>query len=157
MKVIIGIDPGLSGAIAVLESRKKSILRLEDMPVVPDGKKRKVSGHGLKEILKHYPRATVDMVYLERVSAMPGQGVVSMFSFGRSVGAVEAAISLLELPLTYVTPQKWMERSAGLIGTVKDASRGKVLDLYPDADVLRKKDNGRADAVLIARYGSKTA
>ena len=156
MNVIIGIDPGLSGAIAVLESSRKSILRLEDMPVVPDGKKRKVSGHGLKEILKHYPRATVDMVYLERVSAMPGQGVVSMFSFGRSVGAVEAAISLLGLPLTYVTPQSW-KRSAGLIGTIKDASRSKVLDLYPDAAVTRKKDNGRADAVLIARFGSKTA
>ena len=87
---------------------------------------------------------------------MPGQGVVSMFSFGRSVGAVETAISLLGLPMIYVTPQKW-KRSAGLIGTDKDASRGKVLDLYPDADVLRKKDNGRADAVLIARYGSQTA
>jgi crossover junction endodeoxyribonuclease RuvC len=92
------------------------------------------------------------MVYLERVSAMPGQGVVSMFSFGRSYGAVEAAVSVLGYPLTYITPAVW-KRSAGLIGGEKDASRGRVLDLYPDAGVTRKKDNGRADAILIARYG----
>ncbi|WP_299730133.1 hypothetical protein [uncultured Endozoicomonas sp.] len=152
MSIIIGIDPGLKGGIAVLESDSKKIIRLEDMPVSPDGKKQKVNGYGLLKIFGGYTRDTVEMVYLERVGARPGQGVVSMFSFGRSYGAVEATVSLLGLSLTYVTPQSW-KRRAGLVGAEKDASRGKVLDLYPDADVTRKKDNGRADAVLIARYG----
>lgn len=152
MTVIIGIDPGLTGAIAVLDASGKSIIQLADMPTAPDNKKQKVSGMGLKKILGQYTPTDVQMVYLERVSARPGQGVVSMFSFGRSVGAVEAVINLLELPLTYITPQQW-KRSAGLLRTEKDASRGKVLDLYPNADVFRKKDTGRADAILIARYG----
>ncbi|WP_067518586.1 hypothetical protein [Endozoicomonas ascidiicola] len=152
MSIIIGIDPGLKGGIAVLESDSKKIIRLDDMPVSPDGKKQKVNGYGLLKIFGGFTRDTVEMVYLERVGARPGQGVVSMFSFGRSYGAVEATVSLLGLPLTYVTPQSW-KRRAGLVGAEKDASRGKVLDLYPDADVARKKDNGRADAVLIARYG----
>ena len=156
MNVIIGIDPGLTGAIAILNSSDQSIIRLEDMPVIPDGRKKKVSGHGLKQILGVHSRHEIDMVYLEQVGARPGQGVVSMFSFGRSVGAVEAAVSVMGLPLTYVSPQKW-KRAAGLLRADKDASRGRVLDLYPSADVLRKKDNGRADAVLIARYGSQSA
>ncbi len=152
MKIIIGIDPGLTGGIAVIDSSRKTIIKLVDMPVSPDGKKKKVNGYGLLQIFGNYTRDDIEMVYLERVSARPGQGVVSMFSFGRSYGAVEAAVSLLGFPLTYVTPQSW-KRRAGLMGAEKDASRGKVLDLYPEADVHRKKDNGRADAVLIARYG----
>lgn len=156
MKIIIGIDPGLTGGIAVIDSSRKTIIKLVDMPVSPDGKKNKVNGYGLLQIFGGYTRDDIEMVYLERVSARPGQGVVSMFSFGRSYGAVEAAVSLLGFPLSYVTPQSW-KRRAGLIGAEKDASRGKVLDLYPDADVHRKKDNGRADAVLIARYGDKSA
>ncbi|WP_419833081.1 hypothetical protein [Endozoicomonas atrinae] len=151
-KIIIGIDPGLTGGIAILDSRNKELIRVEDMPIIPEGGKKKVSGHGLMKLIGGYTRHQVEMVYLEKVGARPGQGVVSMFNFGRSYGAVEAAVSLMGFPLTYVTPQRW-KRSAGLMGTHKDASRGKVLDLYPDADVHRKKDNGRADAVLIARYG----
>ena len=152
MKIVIGIDPGLTGGIAVLESESKELIKVEDMPIIPEGGKKKVSGRGLMKIFGSYSRHQVEMVYLEKVGARPAQGVVSMFSFGRSYGAVEAAVSLMGFPLTYVTPQRW-KRSAGLMGTHKDASRGKVLDLYPDADVHRKKDNGRADAVLIARYG----
>ena len=152
MKIIIGIGPGLTGGIAILDSKNKELIRVEDMPIIPEGGKKKVSGHGLMKLIGGYTRHQVDMVYLEKVGARPGQGVVSMFNFGRSYGAVEAAVSLMGFPLTYVTPQRW-KRSAGLMGTHKDASRGKVLDLYPDADVHRKKDNGRADAVLIARYG----
>ena len=151
-KIIIGIDPGLTGAIAILDSESGEIVSLEDMPVIPEGGKKKVSGNGLMRIFGGYDRHQVEMVYLERVGARPGQGVVSMFSFGRSYGAVESAVSLMGFPMTYVSPQRW-KRSAGLVGSPKDASRGKVLDLYPEADVHRKKDSGRADAVLIARYG----
>ena len=151
-KFIIGIDPGLTGGIAVLDSETKELVRLADMPVIPEGNKKKVSGHGLMKIMGDYSRQQVDMVYLERVGARPGQGVVSMFNFGRSYGAVEAAIAVMGLPVTYVAPQSW-KRAAGLLRADKDASRGRVLDLYPNAEVHRKKDNGRADAVLIARYG----
>ena len=151
-KIIIGIDPGLTGGIAVLDSKSKELIRLWDMPVIPEGGRKKVSGRGLAKIIGGYSRQQVAMVYLEKVGARPGQGVVSMFNFGRSYGAVEAAIAVLGLPLTYVAPQSW-KRAAGLLRTDKDASRGRVLDLYPNADVHCKKDTGRADAVLIARYG----
>ncbi len=154
MKVVIGIDPGVTGAIAVLNAENRSIVELVDMPTAPDrnGRKQKVSGSGIARLLNPYPKDSVQRVFLERVSAMPGQGVTSMFNFGRAFGAAESAIAALSLPLSYVTPQQW-KRSARLIGQHKDASRGRVLDLYPDADVRRKKDNGRADAVLIALYG----
>ncbi len=154
MQVIIGIDPGLKGGIAVLDAISGELVQLEDMPTSPDGKgkKLKVSGSGLADILNGYSVEQVKMAYLERVGAMPGQGVVSMFSFGRSYGAVEAAVAAFKFPLTYVTPQRW-KAAAGLLRAEKDASRGRVLDLYPDADVRKKKDNGRADAVLIARFG----
>ena len=154
MSVIIGIDPGITGAIAVLDKDTTKIIQLEDMPITPDGKgkKNKVSGTGIKRVLGQYSPDDVFMVVLEQVHAMPGQGVSSMFSFGRSYGAIEAAVGVLGFSLVYVTPQRW-KRTAGLIGALKDASRGKVLDLYPDASVHRKKDSGRADAVLIARYG----
>ena len=155
MKFIIGIDPGLSGAIAILDAQFGKIIQLEDMPVVIDKGKKKVSGAGLKKIFSQYPATDVLMIYLERVSARPGQGVVSMFNFGRSFGAVEAVVNFSGFPLTYVTPQSW-KRSCSLIKASKDASRGRVLDLYPHADVQRKKDSGRADAILIARYGMET-
>ncbi len=151
-KIIIGIDPGLTGGIAVLDSKSKELISLADMPVIPEGGRKKVSGHGLATIIGGYGRQQVAMVYLEKVGARPGQGVVSMFNFGRSYGAVEATIAVLGLPLTYVAPQSW-KRAAGLLRADKDASRGRVLDLYPNADVHRKKDTGRADAVLIALFG----
>ncbi|MBO9484347.1 hypothetical protein [Salinisphaera sp. G21_0] len=157
MKINIGIDPGKTGAIAFLEG--EVLKRVLDMPVIPDGKgkKDKVDGAQLRRFIAELTAESRQVhVYLERVGAMPGQGVTSMFNFGRSFGVVEGVVAGMGLPVTYVTPQAW-KKAFGLIGAEKDASRGRVVELYPEADVRRKKDSGRADAILIARYGSQSS
>ena len=157
--MIIGIDPGITGGIAILETdrerQKNKLIQLSDMPLSFDGQKKKVCGSGLAEIINPFSHDVVQ-VYLERVGARPGQGVVSMFSFGRAYGAIEAAVGVFNLPLAYVLPQHW-KRSAGLLKRPKDDCRARALELYPDADVHRKKDNGRADAILIAHFGEISA
>jgi crossover junction endodeoxyribonuclease RuvC len=144
----IGIDPGMTGAIAVLEG---NILHAcHDMPTVKARNgKNQVNIPELASILRQYRGETV---FLEAVHAMPGQGVTSCFNFGMGFGAIQGIVQTLGIPMHLVTPQKW-KKAAGLIGSDKDYARTKALQLYPDADLARKKDIGRADAILIARYG----
>ena len=149
----IGIDPGLSGAIAVLTD---DTLQIHDMPVMTvdrNGKaKRQVSANELAELLNLYAGKDCH-VYCERVSAMAGQGVTSVFSFGRSFGMIEGILAALHMPVTYVAPATWVKavhRGAG-----KDASRQRAMELFPEnqADFKRVKDDGRSDAALIAYWG----
>jgi len=151
--VIVGIDPGVSGAIAVISGT--DCVGLHDMPTFP-----KSSGRGLEvacgplvAILAR-PRLATAKVYVEKVHSMPGQGVTSMFGFGRSLGAVEGALAALDMMMVLVSPQKW-KSMAGLRKKPKDYSRSVAAKLYPGiADQLtRKKDSGKADAILIAHYG----
>ena len=157
MNVIIGIDPGITGAFAVLEADTHRLLDVMDMPLLSEGKKQRIHGYCLAILLKQWSQGEyqVRMTYLEKVHAMPKQGVTSMFSMGRSFGAVETAISMLALPITYITPQVW-KRRARLIGQAKDVARTRALELYPEAPLTRKKDHNRADAILIARYGARS-
>ena len=83
---------------------------------------------------------------------MPGQGVSSMFGFGVSYGILQGVIASLGIPSVLVTPQRW-KKAAGLMGKPKDYARTLAQRLYPAAELSRKKDIGRADAILIARYG----
>lgn len=151
MSLVVGIDPGLTGALALLDGER--CMELEDMPVA-DGR---VSAPILGDLLLGWGEAYGHemRVILEDVAARPGQGVSSMFKFGRCVGAVEGVVGSLTLPLVYVTPARW-KRSAGLTGREKDASRRKALELWPERhrQLARKKDNGRAEALLIARFGA---
>lgn len=152
---IIGIDPGFTGALAVI-NRHLSDGYLEtvllDMPTLVNAK----GGHlldpkALGVILGHYrPRA----VYMERVSAMPKQGVSSVFRFGESYGIIQGVIGALGFRLELVTPKTWKTK-AGLIGSDKDYSRTVAISRYPDmaVNLARKKDIGRADALHIAQYG----
>jgi crossover junction endodeoxyribonuclease RuvC len=151
----IGIDPGLSGAIAVLTDDS---LQIHDMPVMTvdrNGKaKRQVSANELAELLNLYAGKDCH-VYVERVSAMAGQGVTSVFSFGRSFGMIEGILAALKMPVTFVAPATWTRaigRSPG-----KDASRARAMELFPEHQDLfkRVKDDGRADAALIAHWGRK--
>jgi crossover junction endodeoxyribonuclease RuvC len=151
----IGIDPGLSGAIAVLTDDS---LQIHDMPVMTvdrNGKaKRQVSANELAELLNLYAGKDCH-VYVERVSAMAGQGVTSVFSFGRSFGMIEGILAALKMPVTFVAPATWTRaigRSPG-----KDASRARAMELFPDYEFFfkRVKDDGRADAALIAHWGRK--
>lgn len=151
--MILGIDPGNTGAIAVMDEGK--ILALHDMPCTAKrtGKGLEVNAYLLVTALRTLG-ITPEGAYIEQVSAMPGQGVSSMFTFGRSLGVVEGVLAALQIPVQFVPPGRW-KKHHGLIGKDKDASRTLVLSKYPDRteDFLRKKDVGRADAVLIAEYG----
>ena len=151
----IGIDPGLSGAIAVLTDDS---LQIHDMPVMTvdrNGKaKRQVSANELAELLNLYAGKDCH-VYVERVSAMAGQGVTSVFSFGRSFGMIEGILAALKMPVTFVAPATWVKGVAR--GPGKDASRARAMELFKGCEHLfaRVKDDGRADAALIAHWGRK--
>ncbi len=151
---IIGIDPGLSGAIAILDDLK--VFDMFDMPIMSEGKKNKnqLNSAQLVNIVKRHILPDGDtFVIVEQVSAMPGQGVTSMFNFGQTFGAIKGICASLNLPIFYVRPTKW-KKHFELINASKDASRTKVIEMYPSiSDRLRKKkDVNKADAILIARY-----
>ena len=152
--IIIGIDPGISGAISILENKK--ILEVYDTPTMIDGKKnkRQINGSQVTNIIKERLNDGKEIiVVVEQVNAMPGQGVTSMFNFGQSFGVIKGICAALGLPIYFVRPSKW-KKHFNLIKTNKDASRTKVIEAYPEisSKLHRKKDSNRADAILIALY-----
>ena len=156
--IIIGIDPGVSGAISVLENKK--IIEIFDMPTMIDGKKnkRQINGAQVTNIIKEVLNGNKEVVVVvEHVNAMPGQGVTSMFNFGQSFGVIKGICAALSVPIYFVRPSKW-KKHFNLIKTNKDASRTKVIEVYPEiaSKLHRKKDSNRADAILIALYFSDT-
>ena len=156
--IIFGIDPGISGAISVLENKK--IIEIFDMPTMIDGKKnkRQINGSEVTYIIKKRLNDGKEViVVVEQVNAMPGQGVTSMFNFGQSFGVIKGICSALSLPIYFVRPIKW-KKHFNLIKTNKDASRTKVIQTYPEisSKLSRKKDSNKADAILIARYFNDT-
>ena len=155
---IIGIDPGLNGAIAVLENNK--VKEIFDVPVMPEGKKnkRQLNSAQLVKMLKDISYNKEEtVVVVENVSAMPGQGVTSMFNFGQTFGAIKGICAALGLPIFFVRPAKW-KKHFDLINSSKDASRTKAIEMYPSlSDQLsKKKDVNKSDAILIARFYSET-
>ena len=154
--LIIGIDPGISGAICFFENGK--VKEIINMPIMADGKKNKRQINGpqtYNEILKrinNYPKKDITVV-IEQVSAMPGQGVTSMFNFGQSFGVIKGICSAMQLSMFFIRPAKW-KKYFGLIKTEKDASRTKVIEIFPyiSSELSRKKDSNKADAVLIASF-----
>ena len=155
---IIGIDPGLNGAIAVLQNNK--IIEIHDIPVMTDGKKnkRQLNSAQLVKLLKdNFQDETDTVVIVEQVNAMPGQGVTSMFNFGQTFGAIKGICAALNLPIFFVRPAKW-KKHFDLINSSKDASRTKAIEMYPSiSDQLsKKKDVNKSDAILIARFYSET-
>ena len=155
---IIGIDPGLSGAIAILEDNK--IKELFDMPVMPDGKKnkRQLNSALLVKLIKDNIKNLEDTVMVvEQVNAMPGQGVTSMFNFGQTFGAIKGICAALGLPIFLIRPAKW-KKHFELINSSKDASRTKAIEMYPSISeqLSKKKDVNKSDAILIARFYSET-
>jgi len=156
--IIFGIDPGVSGAISVLENKK--VIEIFEMPTMIDGKKNKkqVNGAQVANIIKERLNENKEVIIVvEHVNAMPGQGVTSMFNFGQSFGVIKGISSALGLPIYFVRPTKW-KKYFNLINTNKDASRTKVIEIYPEisSKISRKKDSNKADAILIARYFSDT-
>tara|TARA_A100001011_G_scaffold263653_1_gene272266 strand:- start:475 stop:969 length:495 start_codon:yes stop_codon:yes gene_type:complete len=155
---VIGIDPGLNGAIAVLQDNK--VKEIFDVPVMPEGKKnkRQLNSAQLVKLLKDIISDSEEvLVVVENVSAMPGQGVTSMFNFGQTFGAIKGICAALGLPIFFVRPAKW-KKHFDLINSSKDASRTKAIEMYPSlSDQLsKKKDVNKSDAILIARFYSET-
>ena len=154
--LIIGIDPGISGAICFFENGE--IKDVIDMPVMADGKKNKKQINGsqiFNEIstrIKNYKAENINVV-IEQVSAMPGQGVTSMFNFGQSFGVLKGICAAMQLPIFLVRPAKW-KKHFELINSQKDSSRTKVIQIFPkiSSHLSRKKDANKADAILIASF-----
>ena len=155
---IIGIDPGLSGAIAVLDNNK--VLKIYDMPVMAEGKKnkRQLNSAQLVNIIKENIENREEInVVVEQVNAMPGQGVTSMFNFGQTFGAIKGVCAALNLPIFFIRPSKW-KKYFELINSSKDSSRTKAIEMYPSIanQLSKKKDVNKSDAILIARFFSDT-
>jgi len=149
-KRVLGVDPGISGAIVLLEDGQP--IEWAEMPVNKVGSTTRVNPAALADFIAS---CCSIHVYVESVHSMPKQGVASSFNFGHSVGTVMGVLGAMGLPHTLVTPQYW-KRAAGLIGTDKDAARSRAIQLWPKWRDLDKKGKGQAlaDAALIAKYGS---
>ena len=158
--LIIGIDPGLSGSICFFDDGK--IVDVIDMPTMTDGKKNKKQVNGAQiynEIslrVKNIEKRNVRVV-IEQVSAMPGQGVTSMFNFGQSFGILKGICSAMQLSMLFVRPAKW-KKYFNLINSEKDASRTKAIEIFPyfSSQLSKKKDSNKADAILIASFYYET-
>jgi crossover junction endodeoxyribonuclease RuvC len=155
--MILGLDPGTHGAIAALAGDK--VVLLEDLPVhvlaaKGRGDRAELDVHTLHAMIADL--GPIEHAYLERVTARPGNGSVSMFRFGQACGTVYATLAVMTIPITYVLPRVW-QRHHG-IGPTPDAARQRAVQLYPQiaSRLARKADGNRADALLIARYGQET-
>ena len=158
--LIIAIDPGISGAICFFEDGH--VKEIIDMPVMAEGKKNKQQVNGpqtYNEISKRINKLTKKdiTVVIEQVSAMPGQGVTSMFNFGQSFGILKGICSAMQLSVYFVRPAKW-KKYFNLINSEKDASRTRAIEIFPyySSHLSRKKDSNKADAILIASFFFET-
>ena len=157
--LIIGIDPGISGSICFFQDGK--IIEVIEMPVMTEGKKNKKQVNGAQiynEFLKRINNKDDEIrVVIEQVSAMPGQGVTSMFNFGQSYGILKGICSAMQLPMFFVRPAKW-KKYFNLINSQKDASRTRAIEIFPyfSTQLSKKKDSNKADAILIASFYYET-
>ena len=158
--LIIGIDPGISGSICFFKDGE--IKDVIDMPTMTEGKKNKKQVNG-SQIVHEISKRIIDIdkknikVIIEHVSAMPGQGVTSMFNFGQSFGILKGICASMQLSMYFVRPAKW-KKYFNLINSEKDASRTKAIEIFPyfSKNLSKKKDNNKADAILIASFYYET-
>ena len=158
--LVIGIDPGISGSICFFNEGK--IVDVVEMPTMTEGKKNKKQVNGaqifneISERIKKLDKRDIKIV-IEQVSAMPGQGVTSMFNFGQSYGILKGICSAMQLPMYFVRPAKW-KKYFNLINSEKDASRTRAIEIFPyfSSQLSRKKDSNKADAILIASFYFET-
>ena len=154
--IIVGIDPGIAGAICFFSDGK--VIDVIDMPTMAEGKKNKkqVNGRQIYNEIMLIKNKFMDekmSVIVEQVSAMPGQGVTSMFNFGQSFGVLKGIFSAMQIPMDFISPVKW-KKHYNLINTQKDSSRTKAIEFFPyiSSKLSRKKDANKADAILIASF-----
>ncbi len=158
--LIIGIDPGISGSICFFQDG--IIKDVVEMPTMIEGKKNKKQVNGsqifneISDKIKNMDKKNIKVV-IEHVTAMPGQGVTSMFNFGQSFGILKGICSAMQLSVYFVRPAKW-KKYFNLINSEKDASRTRTIEIFPyySSHLSRKKDSNKADAILIASYFFET-
>ena len=158
--LIIGIDPGITGSICFFEDGK--IIDVVEMPNMAEGKKnkRQVNGaqiyHEISKRIKNLEKKDIKVI-IEQVAAMPGQGVTSLFNFGQSFGVLKGICAAMQIPMYFVRPAKW-KKYFNLINSEKDASRTKAIEIFPhfSAQLSRKKDSNKADAILISSFFYET-
>ena len=158
--LIIGIAPGITGSICFFEDGK--IIDVVEMPNMAEGKKnkRQVNGaqiyHEISKRIKNLEKKDIKVI-IEQVAAMPGQGVTSMFNFGQSFGVLKGICAAMQIPMYFVRPAKW-KKYFNLINSEKDASRTKAIEIFPhfSAQLSRKKDSNKADAILISSFFYET-
>ena len=158
--LIIGIDPGISGSICFFQDG--TIKDVVEMPIMIEGKKNKKQVNGsqifneISHKIKNMDKKNIKVV-IEHVTAMPGQGVTSMFNFGQSFGILKGICSAMQLSVYFVRPAKW-KKYFNLINSEKDASRTRAIEIFPyySSHLSRKKDTNKADAILIASYFFET-
>ena len=158
--LVIGIDPGISGSICFFQDGK--IIDVVEMPTMTEGKKNKKQVNGsqiyneISDRINKLDKKDIKVI-IEQVSAMPGQGVTSMFNFGQSFGILKGICSAMQLPMYFVRPAKW-KKYFNLINSEKDASRTRAIEIFPyfSGQLSRKKDSNKADAILIASFYYET-
>ena len=158
--LIIGIDPGISGSICFFQDGV--IQDVVEMPTMIEGKRNKKQVNGsqifneISEKIKKMDKKNIKVV-IEHVTAMPGQGVTSMFNFGQSFGILKGICSAMQLSVYFVRPAKW-KKYFNLINSEKDASRTRAIEIFPyySSHLSRKKDSNKADAILIASFFFET-
>ena len=158
--IIVGIDPGIAGAICFFSDGK--VIHVIDMPTMAEGKKNKKQVNGRQiyneiMLIKNKFMNEKISVIVEQVSAMPGQGVTSMFNFGQSFGILKGICTAMQLPMYFVRPTKW-KKYFNLLNSEKDASRTRAIEIFPyfSSQLSRKKDSNKADAILIASFYYET-
>ena len=158
--LVIVIDPGISGSICFFQDGE--IKDVVEMPTMIEGKKNKKQVNGsqifneISDKIKNMDKKNIKVV-IEHVTAMPGQGVTSMFNFGQSFGILKGICSAMQLSVYFVRPAKW-KKYFNLINSEKDASRTRAIEIFPyySSNLSRKNDSNKADAILIASYFFET-
>ena len=157
-RILIGIDPGLSGAVAAINAGSLEPLEVVDTPVITSEGKRLYDIGGMADVIRHMSLFGDAVVILEQAQAMPGQGVLSTFSTGRGFGIWEGVLSALDVPYRTVRPSVWTKKVlAGTPGEGKARSIQFALRMFPGAEITpkgsHKPRDGRADALCLAYYG----
>jgi len=150
--LFLGVDIGAQGAVAIITADGR-LVEIHDMPVLADGpaNRRSVNGPLLVDIIF---KSHANCAFVEHVAARPGEGAVGAFAFGRSRGVVEGVLAAAGIPTKFIAPAAW-KKCVGLSMASKDAARAEAIRRWPDHAALfaRKKDDGRAEAALIAMAG----
>ena len=156
--IILGVDPGKTGALAVVQVEKKQgvVLAVLDTPThaISKGKTEVDAVQIANWIENKRSNFGIDHAYVERVSSRPGQGVVSVFDFGKSYGAVMGVLAAIKMPTTFITPAEWKRNLR--VPSDKKASRGRASQLMPSSSTYWPlvKHDGRAEAAMIGLYGA---